>query len=278
MNFDPKQYWEERLKKHCDLEGVGCIGRSATLNQFLYRAKTRAMNRALSRLPLALASSNLRMLDIGAGTGFWIDYFLTKGVNSITGIDIAPSAVSSLKAKYSKLTDKTLEFRCTDIASSDLSLKPDIDLVTAIDVLYHIIADEKFYRAIKNVAQVLKPGGYLFLTDILSSQRDDISPQQHVHWRDLDQYKQELERNGLDVVYLAPIYTLLQSPVDAKGIFGRLLNLFYYQISFRLTSKAASTPMVIEKAYLNILYNLDSLTTLFPRFGVSTKLLVARRT
>ena len=278
MNFDPKQYWEERLKKHCDLEGVGCIGRSATLNQFLYRAKTRAMNRALSRLPLALASSNLRMLDIGAGTGFWIDYFLAKGVNSITGIDIAPSAVSSLKAKYSKLTDKTLEFRCTDIASSDLSLKPDIDLVTAIDVLYHIIADEKFYRAIKNVAQVLKPGGYLFLTDILSSQRDDISPQQHVHWRGLDQYKQELERNRLDVVYLAPIYTLLQSPVDAKGIFGRLLNLFYYQISFRLTSKAASTPMVIEKAYVNILYNLDSLTTLFPRFGVSTKLLVARRT
>lgn len=277
MNFDPKQYWEERLKKHCGLEGVGCEGRSATLNQFLYRAKTRTMNRALSRLPLALVSSNLRMLDIGTGTGFWIDYFLAKGIKSITAVDIAPAAVKFLKEKYCSL--ETMNFVCADAGGDEFSegVRPMFGLVIAMDVLYHIIENEKFCATIRNIARVLEPGGYLFLTDILSSSKEAMSPQQHVHWRPLTVYKRELEKNSLDIVYLAPVYTLLQSPVDANGIFARLLNLFYYQITCRLTSKTASTPVITQRAYLSALYSLDSLMTFFPRFAVSTKLLVAQK-
>jgi len=277
MNFDPKQYWEERLQKHCDLEGVGCVGRSATLNQFVYRAKTRAMNRVLSKLPLALASSNLRMLDIGAGTGFWIDYFLAKGIKSITAVDITPAAVKFLKEKY--CSSETVNCLCADVGSDEFSegVRPMFGLVIAMDVLYHIIENEKFCAAIRNIARVLEPGGYFFLTDILSSSKEAMSPQQHVHWRCLTAYKRELEKNSLDIVYLAPVYTLLQSPVDANGIFARLLNLFYYQITCRLTSKTASTPVITQRAYLSALYSLDSLMTFSPRFAVSTKLLVAQK-
>jgi len=277
MSFDPRQYWEERLQRHCDLEGVGCEGRSVTLNQFLYRAKTRTMNRALSRLPLALASSNLRTLDIGAGTGFWIDYFLAKGIKSITAVDIAPAAVKSLKEKY--CSSETMNFVCADVGGDEFSegVRPMLGLVIAMDILYHIIDNEKFCAAIRNIARVLEPGGYLFLTDILSSSKEAMSPQQHVHWRPLTAYKRELEKNSLDIVYLAPVYTLLQSPVDANGIFARLLNLFYYQITCRLTSKTASTPVIVQKAYLGALYSLDSLMTFSPRFAVSVKLLVAQK-
>lgn len=277
MSFDPRQYWEDRLQKHCDQEGVGCEGRSATLNQFVYRAKTRAINRALSKLPLALTSSNLRMLDIGAGTGFWIDYFLAKGIKSITAVDIAPAAVKFLKEKYCSL--ETMNFICADAGGNEFSegVRSMFGLVIAMDVLYHIIENEKFCATIRNIARALEPGGYLFLTDILSSSKEAMSPQQHVHWRPLTAYKRELEKNGLDIVYLAPVYTLLQSPVDANGIFSRLLNLFYYQITCRLTSKTVSTPVIVQKAYLGALYSLDSLLTSFPRFGVSVKLLVAQK-
>lgn len=95
--------------------------------------------------------------------------------------------------------------------------------------------------------------------------------------RSLTEYKRELEKNSLDIVYLVPVYTLLQSPVDANGVSARLLNLFYYQITCRLTLKTASTPVVIHKAYLSALYGLDSLLTFSPRFGISTKLLVAQK-
>lgn len=277
MNFDPRQYWEERLKEHCDLEGVGCVGRSATLNHFVYRAKTRAMNRALSRLPLALASSNLRMLDIGSGIGFWIDYFMAKGIKSITAVDIAPAAVEFLKQKYCIL--ETMNFVCADTGDDEFSegVGSMFGLVIAMDVLYHIIEDEKFCAAIRNIARVLEPGGYFFLTDILSSSKEAMSPQKHVHFRCLTTYKRELEKNNLDIVYLAPVYTLLQSPVDASGIFGRLLNLFYYQITCRLNSKTASIPVIIQKAYLSALYRLDSIMTLFPQFAVTVKLLVVQK-
>jgi 2-polyprenyl-3-methyl-5-hydroxy-6-metoxy-1,4-benzoquinol methylase len=279
MSFDPRHYWEERIGRHCDLEGVGCEGRNATLNQFLYKAKTRAMNRALSRLPLALASSDLRILDVGTGTGFWIDYFLAKGIESITAVDIAPAAVRFLKEKYCSL--ETMNFVCADVGSDEFSeeARSMFGLVIAMDVLYHIIENGKFCATIRNIARVLEPGGYLFLTDILSLRRkkEAVSPQEHVRWRGLAQYKQELERKSLDIVYLAPMYTLLQSPVDAAGIFAGLLNSFYYQITCRLTSKTASTPVVIQKAYLSALYGLDSLMIFSPRFGVSTKLLVAQK-
>jgi 2-polyprenyl-3-methyl-5-hydroxy-6-metoxy-1,4-benzoquinol methylase len=277
MNFAPKQYWEERLKKHCDLEGVGCEGRSVTLNQFLYRAKTRTMNRALNKLHLALSSSNLRMLDIGTGTGFWIDYFLPKGIKSITAVDIAPAAVKFLKEKYCRL--ETMNFVCADAGGDEFfeGIRSMFGLVIAMDVLYHIIESEKFYATIRNIARLLEPGGYLFLTDILSSSKKLMSPQQHVHWRSLTAYKRELEKNSLDIVYLAPVYTLLQSPVDADGVFSRLLNLLYYQITCRLTSKTASTPLIVQKAYLGALYSLDSIMTFSPRFAVSIKLLVAQK-
>jgi 2-polyprenyl-3-methyl-5-hydroxy-6-metoxy-1,4-benzoquinol methylase len=277
MSFDPRQYWQERLEKHCDLEGVGCEGRSATMNQFVYRAKARAMNRALSRLSLVLASSDLSMLDIGAGIGFWIDYFLAKGIKSITAVDIAPAAVKFLEEKYCSL--ETMNFVCADVGGDEFPevIRSRFGLVIAMDVLYHIIESEKFCNAISNIGRVLEPGGYLFLTDILSTSKEAISPQQHVHWRPLTAYKRELEKNSLDIVYLAPMYALLQSPVDASGIFGRLLNLFYYRITCRLTSRTASIPVVTQKAYLSPLYSLDSLMTFFPQFAVSVKLLVAQK-
>ena len=49
MRFNPHAYWEERLSSHLsDLKGVGQIGRIPLLNHYYYKAKTRAVNRALA--------------------------------------------------------------------------------------------------------------------------------------------------------------------------------------------------------------------------------------
>lgn len=271
MNFDPKQYWEERLKRHSNLESVGCEGRSEVWNAFLYKSKIRAMNRALSKLGLDIRGC--KALDIGCGVGFWVDYLLEKNVNSIAGIDIAHSSIEFCNKKYSNL--KNLKFVCGDI-SDDVFVSENLlggyDLTTAFDVLYHITDDDKFCASIKNIAHALNLGGYLFLTDILSSSGDKISHQEHVRWRSLNYYKHELERNGLDIIYSAPMNVLLGSPIDSSGLLGKILNVIYYG----LTSKT-KTFLGIERTYLTVLYNFDSFLTLFSRFGVSTKLLVAKK-
>jgi SAM-dependent methyltransferase len=272
MSFDPKQYLEDRLKSLCNLEGVGCAGRTKAWNAFLYKSKIRAMNRALSKLGLDIRG--YKALDIGCGVGFWVDYLIEKSVNSITGIDIAPSSIEFCNRKYSNL--KNRNFICGDISDdvfmSEKLLGGGYDLATAFDVLYHITDDDKFCATIKNIAHALNPGGYLFLTDILSSSRDKISHQQHVRWRSLSYYGQELGHNGLDIIYLAPMTVLLGSPIDASGLLGKILTVVYYS----LTSKTKTFPG-IESAYLTVLYNFDLFLTSFSRFGVSTKLLIAKK-
>ncbi len=69
---------------------------------------------------------------------------------------------------------------------------------------------------------------------------------------------------------------LFNSPVDASGLLGKILNAIYYNLTVRLSSKTKTFPR-IERTYLTVLYNFDSFLTLFSRFGVSTKLLVAKK-
>lgn len=275
MNFDPRSYWEDRLKKYCSLEGVGWQGRSLNWNYFFYKTKVRAMNRALNKLGLDI--KGYKALDVGTGIGFWIDYLLEKKVKFITGVDISLSAIEFCKRKYSNF--KNIEFFCGDISDDTFvseKLNKKYDLVTAFDVLYHITNDDKFKKTIKNIANVLNPGGYLFLTDILSS-REIESQQEHVRWRSLDFYKEELNKNKLDIIYLAPMTVFFGSPIDASGLLGKILYYLYYGITVPLTLKSKKIPGIIEKSYLTLLYKLDTLLSLSPRFGVSTKILVAKK-
>jgi 2-polyprenyl-3-methyl-5-hydroxy-6-metoxy-1,4-benzoquinol methylase len=273
MTFDPKRYWEERIQKLCNLEGVGCEGRSEIWNNFLYKSKVRAINRALNNLHLDI--TGYKVLDIGCGVGFWIDYFLGKNAISITGIDITSSAIEFCKSKYSDLT--SVKLICGDIGDKNFHQKNinGIDIVTAFDVLYHITDDENFFTAINNIAQTLKSGGYLILTDILSKSEEKISQQQHVRWRSYWKYKEVLKQNGLEIIYLAPVYCLLHSPVDTRGLIGKFFKALYYGITVKFTSKSNSIPG--SKVLTSLLYAADSFLTLFPKFGISTKLLIAQK-
>ena len=102
-----------------------------------------------------------------------------------------------------------------------------------------------------------------------------IAPQQHVHWRSLSYYERELKHNVLDIIYLAPMYCLLMSPVDTSGLLGKMLIAIYYSLTCRLTLISKTFPIIV-KTYLTVLYYFDSFLTLFS-FGVSTKLLVAKK-
>jgi len=67
--MDPKKYWDERLKSHWDLEGVGCLG-LGELNKYVYMAKVRTLERAARKLHVDF--NGKEVLDVGSGTGFWI--------------------------------------------------------------------------------------------------------------------------------------------------------------------------------------------------------------
>ena len=53
-------------------------------------------------------------------------------------------------------------------------------------------------------------------------------------------------------------------------------RVIYYGLTVRLTSKSKTFPG-IESAYLTVLYTFNSFLASFSRFGVLTKLLVAKK-
>lgn len=99
--------------------------------------------------------SGQRILDVGCGTGGNLAFLAEWGQGS--GIDLSPLALSLARCR-----------RLPRLAqASGLALpyaNHSFDLVTLFDVLYHRwISDDD--QAIKEAYRVLRPGGWLLLTD-----------------------------------------------------------------------------------------------------------------
>jgi SAM-dependent methyltransferase len=99
--------------------------------------------------------SKPRILDIGCGTGGNLAFLARRGQG--TGVDLSPLALSLARRR-----------NLPGLAqASGLALPyPDqtFDLVTLFDVLYHRwISDDN--RAIQEAYRVLRPGGWLLVTD-----------------------------------------------------------------------------------------------------------------
>jgi SAM-dependent methyltransferase len=105
-----------------------------------------------------------RLLDVGSGTGHWIDFFREVFfVAEVVAIEIATQMLDGLRRKYAG--DGTVRVLNADIAAdfgSDL-IGGAVDWITAIGVMFHIVDDARWHRAIANLAGVLKPGGVLFV-------------------------------------------------------------------------------------------------------------------
>jgi SAM-dependent methyltransferase len=273
MDLDTRKYWNERAKRHLDLEGVGCEGRTKIYNQYLYKSKIRAIGKVLNKIKVDF--ENVDLLDIGTGTGFWVEYFLNKEVSSIVGVDISSLAIENLQKNYGK---DNLRFICGDVGNSDFNMNKDFSLIVAMDVLYHIVDNKKFETAIRNISCSLRPGGYFIFSDIMSNTNDEMRPQPHVCFRNIKQYNEQLENLGIDIIEISPMYFLLHPPLDIKNkVVGELLHIFYYNVTLPLTRNPPILPSTVENLYLNSLYKLDSLFTSMPKFGITTKIAIARK-
>ncbi|MDJ0840995.1 MAG: class I SAM-dependent methyltransferase [Acidobacteriota bacterium] len=274
MGFDAGQFWEKRLARLTNLEGVGCEGRSAAWNRILYRTKVRALNRVLKRFRLDPAGQ--AALDIGCGVGFWIDTLHHLKAGPITGVDIAASAVNHCRERFAGIDG--LDFKHGDFGAPDFDAdawSERFQLVTSFDVFYHITDRTRFETALANVAKVMKPGGWFLVSDTFG--RETMAPQEHVVFRGLDVYRQCLTDVGLETAHVEPVTVFLNSPLDGRGLYGKLLHLLYYKVTNKLTRKSGSDDWV-QRCWLAWLYHCETvLLAVFPAAGKSNRLLVAHK-
>ncbi|MEA2441396.1 MAG: hypothetical protein QOH76_2820 [Thermoleophilaceae bacterium] len=195
--YRPAEYWSERLAGQYDLRGTGHLSYSQGYNEWLYRAKRRALRRALRDV-----SSRSAALDLGSGTGWVVQELLTAGL-SVEGCDIAELAVERLRARFPQAT-----FFQTTLGAESLP-RPDAsyDVVTGLDVMYHVTDDEAWLAALREAARVLRPDGLLIVSDGLGVA--DRTPDSHVRFRSLPRWTDATQQAGFRRERLDPYFRWL---------------------------------------------------------------------
>ncbi|HEU5033460.1 MAG TPA: methyltransferase domain-containing protein [Mycobacteriales bacterium] len=176
MPYDPARYWDERLRGDFSLRGVGHHLYSESYNRWLYRAKRRALRAVLPR-----PQPGERALDVGSGTG-WVLAELARAGWSADGCDISPYAVEQLRERFPDREVFRYQLGADQLPRADQS----IQLVTLLDVAYHVMSDDEWRRGVRDLARVLAPGGSLVVVDRLGS--TTVSVEEHVRFRSLDSW------------------------------------------------------------------------------------------
>ncbi|MBI4712408.1 MAG: class I SAM-dependent methyltransferase [Planctomycetes bacterium] len=259
-HLNSREYWDKRLQTYPGLKGVGHTKLGQCYNRWLYRLRKTVFLRSIQALKLDY--HNLRVLDIGCGTGFYIDLWQRLGVKSMSGIDIAPTSVKMLAAKYPEFAFHNLDIG-TPLPDSVIK-SASIDVVTAFDVLGHIVDDQHYQSALKNISRLLKPDGYFIFSDALM-QRNIFRTYQEV-WRPEGWVKDILSQMGFRVLRQSPIFILMAIPfnsphrwrialwyrfeniIQRNELAGYIIGLILYPLEVlftRMLTKKPSTQLVI---------------------------------
>jgi len=179
--FDAKRYFESWHRASGSLEDSETIapGADPLRTAYHYNAVENAIMDCLARRTLP---SPLAVLDVGSGAGHWIDFYRRVfDASSVVGLELSALAVAGLRAKYADQAD--VEIAEADVGAEDFSLERRFGLVNAVGVMFHIVDDVRWERAVSNLARHLESGGLAVITgqfgrttrNVQFHRRDDFS-------------------------------------------------------------------------------------------------------
>lgn len=220
------EYWENRLAANKGITGVGYLALGEKYNSWLYRIRKKIF---LSNIKKLFNDWNIDVLDVGAGTGFYIDLWSRLGVKNITGIDITNTAIQFLRRNY------PYTFLKLDIGDDLVSLPANkFDAITAFDVLFHVVDDKRYENAIKNIFSLLKPGGIFIFSDNFLHGTPQLSDYQVS--RNIGDIENILATTGFEIVKRVPMAVLMNYPIDSSSrVYKKAWNLMRKIISINNT-------------------------------------------
>ena len=212
--YAPQEYWNELLDQEADERAVAYPHLALALNRAMYDAEQDQVTRLLEAHGLAEGPPG-RVLDIGAGTGIWIDFWNRRGAQALTGVDLAPGAVEALRRRYPDAA-----FSVVDIGTANPGLEGPFDLISAMSVLLHITDDERWRRALRTIGGLLAPGGHALVIEPLvvhSWWGPSFGPEANSKARLLAEWEPALADAGLELVERRPATVLLANVVDTRN-------------------------------------------------------------
>ncbi len=213
--FSARDYWQSRLSHSYSLQGVGYQRLGKSFNQWMYRVRARVFARVAWRL--GVDWTRARVLDVGSGTGFYVEQWHRLGVPKVVGVDITSKAVEELAMKFPG--DEFLEADIGASRDSRLATR-DFTAASAMDVLFHIVDDEAYRRAFVNIAAALQPGGWFIWSD--NFLHHDTERVRHQASRSLTESEDAVRAAGFEIVERVPMFVLMNYPTDSTSRLARL--------------------------------------------------------
>ncbi len=223
--FDASAYWQERVGAGADVAVVGHRAMGLAYNGEIYARRIEALESMLER-HVDKPPEQLRVLDIGCGSGIYTGFWQARGVRDYTGLDVSAGTIGHLDEAY-----PGYHFVHADVSEALPDAIGDgesFDIITVFDVLYHIVDERRFASAISNIAGQLADGGKLFVMDLLC--RNDYRLSNHVILRARDSYLAGFRDKQLELVDSELLFHFLVPPITGVRIFdwcsGVAFNLF----------------------------------------------------
>ena len=240
MSYIPEKYWNKRLLHNFNLSAVGHIGFNEYYNRWLYKAKIKTLKEVMKSLGLVIYGKTI--CDIGCGTGFFVDFYHSQRVEEIIGIDITNISIDNLKKKYPQY-----KFIKGDISSPQLvsTINLSFDILNVFDVLYHIVDDETFIRAITNIVSLTKKNGIIFLSDLAGQNNISVAP--HVRFRSKGFYEKILDENNTKIIGIYPLYYFMN-----QQILGKFKVRFFKKIGVKLDNLCVPVYYYLDRLFLSI--------------------------
>jgi len=246
------EYWNRRYET-VDATRSGHIDLPVEYNRWLYRRKQGHARRALAKVGASLRGA--RLLEIAAGSGAWMPFWDGEGVHDYCGVDLSERAIDALRERYPARRLFQHDLNALHIGGV---VGTGYDCVTAIDVLYHVVDDDRFRAVLADLASVLKPGGLLLLHD----QFLHGAPQEYggyIRWRRLADYESALAEAGFEILYRRPTFFFMVQASDYSGRAAQVMHAIWDNLTRPAIGRAptltGAVGYAVDTAICNALEN-----------------------
>lgn len=214
QSYDPKVYWGTLVRgvtEH-DLDEVGHPDMGRTFNHWSYKRRVAVAARGAQQTTRSAQAGPSKVFEAGFGVGVYLSRWSDWGYAEVHGVDISPTATRAAQARF-----PSYKLLAEDIGDSGMlarlaSVQSTFDLVTLIDVLYHIVDDERAARGLYGLGQLVAPGGRLLLTDKSPDGLTACRETAHVVRRPPNWYSDILAPLGFELEGTHPVFWCLDPP------------------------------------------------------------------
>ena len=142
--------------------------------ELMHPNRSKMVQIALELLPFPKTTA-LRAIDLGIGTGYFTEGFLTKFPHSrVLGIDGAPAMIELAKARLKSSTPRVEfvigDFRKLHELASDAGMA---DIVFSAYALHHLSRADK-ETVLRQVVELLVPGGWFINADLIVADSPEL--------------------------------------------------------------------------------------------------------